>query len=469
MDLMKLLLDQFGDDIVKGLAGNLNIGASDAKSGLSGILPSLLGGLINKADTRSGAEELFDVVSKNHGGGILDDLAGAFGKTGDNSLLNIGSALLPMILGGSSQSNSIFDIAGRVLGGGSGRSKSLMSMAAPILLGFIGKQIKGKGVQGLINLLMGQKEHVAKAAHPELASALGFNKWTTASSSSSHSSGSTSRETSSTTTTTTARREEETSGGGGFPKWLWPLLLLGLLGLLLFGLLRGCGGDADGTKKVGTKDTKKIEQRDNRTKTNTNTNVKKGANTNVNTNKGVNTTTSSTTTTTGGTTTTTSTTRPGNNAGGTTTTSGSEAASTTTNSGVSNRPGTSGGASYTGFAQQFSTAKSGSTVDFGNLSPDGKALSAAAKTQLDQVADIMKANPAMNIMINGHNKDHGNKVENTSARAASKIRAKLVEAHLVTKGIKPNRMKTKSQGHDMPVSGAAPTDDKNKRISISIL
>jgi len=529
-----MLVDQFGGQIVSGLAGNLGLGEADARGAIDGALPSILGGLINKVGTSAGTDELFDIVNDDqYGGGMLDNLGSLFGGGENSSLLQTGLKLLPLILGGGSKMGTVLDIAGRVFGGGAGRSKSVFGMLAPLVISFIGKRLRGgngMSKSGLVDLLLGQKQNVATRANPEIAREMGFSHWLdrTANVSESHHEAGGYRE--ETTHTTTHHAEQKT--GGGFPKWLWPLLLLGLLGFLAFSLMRGCGGtEVERERTIDRKQDTQIERKaapekkiegnrqpvknqkpvvnnqikNNTTKTNQvvssqpvrNNTTTTTTTTNTNTNTGVTTTTNvtrpgkttTTSTNSGGVTTTATNTRPGRgntstaNTGGTTTTTTTTgkptragATTTTTSTGTTGtatggtRAGTTqGGSTYTGASKQFNdaaTSGSSSVINFGSVSQDGKALSASARAQLDQIAAIMKANPNMSIEVRGHNKDHGNKVQNGSARAASKVRAKLVEAHLVTKGIGASRIKTKSLGHDEVLGGVAGTDDRQKRITI---
>lgn len=501
-----MLVDQFGGQIVSGLAGNLGLGENDARGAIDGALPSILGGLINKVGTSAGTDELFDIVKDDeYGGGMLDNLGSLFGGGENSSLLQTGLKLLPLILGGGSKMGTVLDIAGRVFGGGQSRSKSVFGMLAPLVISFIGKRLRGSdngmNKSGLVDLLLGQKQNVATRANPEIAKEMGFSHWLdrTANVSSTTEGSDGYRE--ERTHTTTHHEEEKT--GGGFPKWLWPLLLLGLLGFLAFSLMKGCGGNEVENRTIDKKQDTKIERQatpnkkiegnkqpvknqkpvvNNQIKSNsTKTNQ-------VVTSQPVRTNTSTTTTTNNTTTTTTNNatnTRPGRgntstaNSGSTTTTStttpGRAGATTTTGtaaSGGTRSGSTQGGSTYTGASKQFNdaaTSGASSVINFGSVSPDGKALSAAARAQLDQIAAIMKANPDMKIEVRGHNKDHGNKVQNGTARAASKVRAKLVEAHLATKGVGASRVKTSSLGHDEVLGGVAATDDKQKRITIKTM
>jgi len=437
MNLVKLLTDQFGGQIVKGIAGNLGVGEKDARSSMEGALPSILGGLINKVGTSSGADELYDVVNgKDYDGGMLNNLGSLFGGGTNSSLLKTGAGLLPMIFGGRSTMGNVIDIAGRVFGGGASRQRSVLSMLAPLVISFIGKRLRGgnnMNKSGLIDLLTGQKRNVVDAAHPEIAKELGFGNWASGN-----------REV---RTESTAHRTEyqEEKKGGGFLKWLLPLLLLGGLGLFL---MRSCGGDAE-VKKTTTK----TEQIDRTEKPATKAPVKQNTQTpppaKQNIQKPVETK------------------QPVKTAPKANTPK--PKAATNANAPVKTATAAAGSKVYTGEAKMFqdaANANKSTVVNFGSLSPDGKALSEPARKKLDLIAEIMQQTPALNIEVRGHNKDHGNKIKNTPARAASKVRAGLVQAYLQTKGVKGNRIKTTSIGHDELVQGIAPDDDKQKRITI---
>jgi len=458
MDIVKSLMSQFGPSIVKGIAGNLGLGSNETESALGSILPTLLGGMADGVGTSSGAEELFKTVTaKENSGGLLDNLGSAFGGDSGSTLLKAGAALLPMLLGGQSKSSTLIDIAGRVLGVGGGKSKSLMSLAAPVLLNFIGKKVLGDGLNagGLKDLILGQREHIGARIPSEISKEMGWGSWAKASTGHSSSEREVRRE----TTASSARETAVAEKKGGGMKWLWPLLLLGLLGFLLYSLMgKGCNSGADHKehKKEHVQkdhrkgDAHKHDARKNETRTNTQTNT--GAATRTNTN-----TTTSTQTNSGITTTTTTT------AGG--------AAGATAAAGAATS-GSAGGstATYTGVASQFNTAASSGSgiINFGNVSPDGKVLSSAAKATFDQVAAIMKANPNMSIDVRGHNADKGGAAKNAAAKGASKVRAGLVQAYLITKGIKGSRISTSSLGHSAPIAGKDAKDEGNKRISIAI-
>jgi outer membrane protein OmpA-like peptidoglycan-associated protein len=112
-------------------------------------------------------------------------------------------------------------------------------MAAPFLLGMIGKQIKGKGLGALTDLLMGQKSHVANALPSGVGSLLGLSSLGDIAKSVGGSTSSSSHSSSSHTTTSYTNDGGDSGGGMGWLKWALPLLLGA--GLLWYLTKDGCG------------------------------------------------------------------------------------------------------------------------------------------------------------------------------------------------------------------------------------
>jgi outer membrane protein OmpA-like peptidoglycan-associated protein len=136
----------------------------------------------------------------------LGNIAGIFGggQSKVDGLMNSGGGILDMLLG--NKTSGIVDLIAGMAGLKSSSSSSILKMAAPFLLGLIGKQIKGKGVGALTDLLMGQKSSVASALPSGVGSLLGLSSLSNMK----------------------APEVSAPSGGGGMGwlKWLLPLLLL---------------------------------------------------------------------------------------------------------------------------------------------------------------------------------------------------------------------------------------------------
>ncbi len=167
MDLLGLVKEQLTSVAVSKISDFLGESHENTTSALGNAMPSILGGLMQKASTTQGAGDLLNTIKTGgHDGGILDNLSGLLGNVeGASSMVSAGSGLIGSIFG--DKVGALANIISGVAGIKTGSASSLLSMAAPILMGVLGKQAtsQGMGVSGLANLLMSQKDAV-KAALP---------------------------------------------------------------------------------------------------------------------------------------------------------------------------------------------------------------------------------------------------------------------------------------------------------------
>jgi outer membrane protein OmpA-like peptidoglycan-associated protein len=228
-------------DSVKGLISNELVGKAASSLGesessvtkaMSGILPSVLGGLVSKATSGGdGASSILDMAKGAASSGILGNLGNLFGGGGNSSLLSSGATMLSGLFG--DKIGGIASLISNFAGIKQSSASSLMSMAAPAALGFLGKHASDNNLNasGLTSLLASQKDSIMKALPSglgNLTSMLGLGSVAGAvSSATSHAKEATSYAT------------EKASSG---TKWLWPLLLLLLGGGLLYYFSKGCGG-----------------------------------------------------------------------------------------------------------------------------------------------------------------------------------------------------------------------------------
>ena len=237
VNILDLLKGQLGSAAVGQIAELIGENNSNTSSAINSILPSLLGGLMQKGSTTDGATGILDMLTKdNHDGSMFDnisDLLGGGSKT--SALMNIGSVALPFILGGKKA--GFMNLLSKATGFGGTSSSSLTNLLLPMVLGMVGKQVKkgGLSASGLMDLLGGQKESVLSQLPEGMGDMLGFAK--------SSEPVKTTSTTASTRTGTTRTVTEEKSSGG-LMKWL-PLLAI-LLGAGWF-LTRGCGGEVANT------------------------------------------------------------------------------------------------------------------------------------------------------------------------------------------------------------------------------
>jgi outer membrane protein OmpA-like peptidoglycan-associated protein len=213
-------------DLISKAGSFLGESESGIGKAISGILPSMLGGVISKASSgNAGADEVFNMAKESHSSGLLGGLGNFFGDGG--GLLGKGAGLLKSIFG--DKMGGIADTIAGFAGIKSSSASSLMSLAAPVALGTLGKHANETGLNagGLMNLLSSQKDSIMKmlpGGLGSLAGMLGMGKIGDAVSS-----------------ITGGAKETVSSAGhyaedaarktGGGLKWLVPLLLIAAAGL----------------------------------------------------------------------------------------------------------------------------------------------------------------------------------------------------------------------------------------------
>ncbi len=239
VNILDLLKGQLGSAAVGQIAELIGENNSNTSSAINSILPSLLGGLMQKGSTTEGASGILDMLSNdNHDGSMFDNISGLLGGGSKTSaLMNIGSIALPFIIGGKKA--GFMNLLSKATGFGGTSSSSLTNLLLPMVLGMVGKQVKkgGLNASGLMDLFGGQKESVMSQLPEGMGDFLGFAK-------SSEPVKTTASTTKASTRTETTRTVTEEKSSGGLMKWL-PLLAI-LLGAGWF-LTRGCGGDVANT------------------------------------------------------------------------------------------------------------------------------------------------------------------------------------------------------------------------------
>lgn len=173
MNILDMLKDQVTGQLAKQASGFLGESEGAVASALGSAFPAILGSMIDKGSSKEGAAGIMGMVDKLDLD-MLGNIGSIFGggASSVNGLLNSGGGILDMLLG--DKMGGIVDLITKVSGLKGGSTSSLLKMAAPLLMGMIGKQIKGKGVGALMDLLMGQKDHVAKAMPAGMGNILGL-------------------------------------------------------------------------------------------------------------------------------------------------------------------------------------------------------------------------------------------------------------------------------------------------------
>jgi outer membrane protein OmpA-like peptidoglycan-associated protein len=170
-NILQMLMSAITPAIVGKLSGMLGESSEATQKGLAGALPTLLGAMIAKGGNAQGAEGLIGMISKaNLDGGMLDkldDLLG--GGAATTQMAESGGAIAQQLLG--DKAGGIGALLEQFAGLKSASIPTLLGLAAPLVMGGLMKQAPAGGFSpaGLMGLLGGQKEHLARMLPPGLA------------------------------------------------------------------------------------------------------------------------------------------------------------------------------------------------------------------------------------------------------------------------------------------------------------
>ncbi len=236
-------------DAAKGLFTNDLVGKASAYLGesentvvkaIGGIIPSLLGGVADKAtSSHDGAVAVTNLAKESDSAGFLGNLGGFFDNDG-GGMLSKGAGLLSNLFG-QGKTDMLSTVISQFSGAKSSSITSLLSMAAPAILGMLGKHANTNNLSadGLASMLSSQKDNIAGALPPGLNLSSLFSGFG-ASKAAEH----VSHAATTAHAATQHYTEEEKSGGG--MKLLFPIILLALLGAAAWYFFKdGCRGPKD--------------------------------------------------------------------------------------------------------------------------------------------------------------------------------------------------------------------------------
>ncbi|WP_276485352.1 OmpA family protein [Paraflavitalea pollutisoli] len=227
----------FTSDLTSKMASSFGESEGSIQKALSGAIPAVLAGLLNKAGTTDGISSILNLSKDAASSGVLSNLGG-FASSG--GLVTKGLDWLKSIFG------SRFDSITSLISGFSGirdsSAASLLSVAAPAALGTLGQQVSANnlGVSGLSSLLANQKSSIISAIPSglNLAGALGLGSLTDLGSKLTGTIGG---------ATSTARATVDNAARGG-NKWLVPLIIALIAIGVIYYLSKGCNKSAEEAK-----------------------------------------------------------------------------------------------------------------------------------------------------------------------------------------------------------------------------
>ncbi len=252
------LLDSLQEYVTPQLVSRASslLGESEGNTvkAMGAVLPTILGGLLNKTSETGAAHQLFDLMSsKESDGSALGGLDAFLGTSPLSAGLGgLASQFLASVFG--DKLGTVTKLIGSFSGIKESSASTLIHLGAPLIMSVLGKKITAEvlTVQGLLHFLGNEKESILKAAPAGLAGALGIGNLSSMGIS----------------PLSASPIPTETPGEKltGSNKILWPALVIIAAAVLLWLLLRDCGGHQPGvavdtTKAVATRTVKQTGEK----------------------------------------------------------------------------------------------------------------------------------------------------------------------------------------------------------------
>jgi hypothetical protein len=157
-DLLETLTQTLGASGLQQISRQIGADEASTSKAIAGALPILMGALDRNTDQPGGAESLLGALTRDHDGGILDNLSGLLGGSGSGP----GEAILGHILGGKRK--SVETGLGRASGLDMGTIAKLLPILAPIVMGVLGRTQRQQGLDagGLSDYLTGERKQAQK-------------------------------------------------------------------------------------------------------------------------------------------------------------------------------------------------------------------------------------------------------------------------------------------------------------------
>jgi outer membrane protein OmpA-like peptidoglycan-associated protein len=251
-DLLESAKSLFTGDVISKAASQLGESEGGIQKALSGIIPTVLTGLLHKTSSQGDAASVLD-MAKNAAPNASAGSIGSMLEGGAGGLLNKGADILKGLFG--DKAAAISGMIASYAGIRESSANTLLNSAAPATVGTLGQYASQNnlGPSGLMTFLNTQKDKILAAVPGglNLAGVLGLaSLGDLGKKLGGMVSGVTggARDAANAATHTVAK----TAGNN---RWIWSLLLILVAVILLWYLMRGCGGEKKGNMITDTAST----------------------------------------------------------------------------------------------------------------------------------------------------------------------------------------------------------------------
>jgi OmpA-OmpF porin, OOP family len=218
--LMESVKSYLTSELIGKVAGTLGESENGISKASTGLVASILGGLLNKSGDSGIMNTVFSLLKDGKSTSVLGDLGALIGQgnLAHNDPKDISGKFIGALFG-----NKVPDLINGVssfAGIKNSSVSSLLGMIGPLVMGVLGKKIASGGLNlsSLTSLLSSEKSSITSLIPSGLGSALGLSSLMGSGQKSS------------------SYQEQKSSGT---PGWLWPLLLA-LGAIVAFMMWKGC-------------------------------------------------------------------------------------------------------------------------------------------------------------------------------------------------------------------------------------
>jgi hypothetical protein len=158
---------------LRSISNMLGESQEKVQTGLSGAIPSVLAGIVSSVSQPEGART-FSSALQQQDPSLLGNLAGMLDSNGRQSVQDRGTGLLSSLLGETKLGGLSSAISG-FSGISSDSAKSLLGVVGPMVMGVLRREQRNAGLNnnGMVNMLMEQKDNIARAMPSGLTNMLG--------------------------------------------------------------------------------------------------------------------------------------------------------------------------------------------------------------------------------------------------------------------------------------------------------
>ncbi len=211
------------NELVSKAASSFGESESGITKAIGGMAPTILAGILGKQGDAGAMGNIFNMLSNSRNVSALDNLGALIGggNVAQNESKDAAGQLMSTLFG--NKVPGVMNALASFSGLKSSSVSSLMNLVGPLVMGVLGKKIASEGLNlgSFMNLLGKEKSAIMNALPSGMGSVMGLADMGNV--------GGHARE--------AVRKVENASTG---TNWLWPLLLLALLGVGFWWFAKGC-------------------------------------------------------------------------------------------------------------------------------------------------------------------------------------------------------------------------------------